>query len=106
MVHSGSGGTGRGGEGGLHPGSVARASKRLGTALVGAAVPALAATVFVAWIRAGTGLLAWAGGAMETGVVGGGTGLQWAFHVAAIVGLAGAWAFGFAFLVGGYFGVE
>jgi hypothetical protein len=43
---------------------------------------------------------------METGVVGGGTGLQWAFHVAAIVGLAGAWAFGFAFLVGGYFDVE
>lgn len=93
------------GDQGLHPRQVARFSRRLGVALLGAALPALVATALVAAPEMSDGVVRWTTTAMHTSVVAGG-GLQWAFHVAAVVGLAGVWAFGFASLVEGYFGVD
>ncbi|QLH83238.1 hypothetical protein [Halosimplex pelagicum] len=91
---------------GTRPRSVARASRRLGLALLGAAGPAVVTAFLVAVTRPGTaGPLAWVGEAMATPLVGG-SGLTWAFHVAAVTGLAGVWIVGFALVVEGYFGVE
>ncbi|ELZ23518.1 hypothetical protein C475_14633 [Halosimplex carlsbadense 2-9-1] len=91
---------------GTRPRSVVRASRRLGLALLGAAGPAVVTAFLVAVTRPGTaGPLAWVGEAMATPLVGG-TGLGWAFHVAAVTGLAGLWVVGFALVVEGYFGVE
>ena len=83
-----------------------RTSRRLGLALLGAAGPAVLTVFLVAVTRAGTaGPLAWVSEAMATQLVGG-SGLTWAFHVAAVTGLAGVWIVGFALVVEGYFGVE
>ncbi|QPV63174.1 hypothetical protein I7X12_00635 [Halosimplex litoreum] len=91
---------------GRRPHSVARASRRLGLALLGAAGPAVVTALLVAVTRPGTGgPLAWVGEAMATPLVGG-AGLAWAFHVAAVTGLAGLWIVGFALVVEGYFGVD
>jgi hypothetical protein len=78
----------------------------IGTALVGAALPALAVTVVAAAVRGqlddpGT----WVGSAMATSLASVG-GLGWAFHVAAVVGLAGVWAIGLALVVEGYVGLD
>ena len=43
--------------------------------------------------------------AMATPLIGG-SGVTWAFHVAAVTGLAGVWIVGFALVVEGYFGLE
>ncbi|MFB6140494.1 MAG: hypothetical protein ABEJ26_08680 [Halosimplex sp.] len=91
---------------GTRPRSVARASRRLGLALFGAAGPAVLTALLVALTREGTaGPVAWVGAAMTTPLVGG-EGVAWAFHVAAVTGLAGAWVVGFALVVEGYFGIE
>ena len=91
---------------GTRPRSVARASRRLGLALLGAAGPAVVTAFLVAVTESGTGgPLAWAGAAMATPLVGG-SGVAWAFHVAAVTALAGVWVVGFALVVEGYFGVE
>jgi len=91
---------------GTRPRSVARASRRLGLALLGAAGPAVVTAFLVAVTRPGAaGPLPWVGEAMTTPLVGG-TGLSWAFHVAAVTGLAGVWVVGFALVVEGYFGVD
>jgi hypothetical protein len=91
---------------GRRPRSVARASRRLGLALLGAAGPAVVTALLVAVTRPGTGgPLAWVGEAMATPLIGG-AGLAWAFHVAAVTGLAGLWVVGFALVVEGYFGVD
>ena len=91
---------------GARPGSVARASRRLGLAMLGAAGPAVLTALLVALTREGTaGPLAWVQQAMTTPLLGGG-GVSWAFHVAAVTGLAGLWIVGFGLVVEGYFGVE
>lgn len=108
MAHSGSGtDAGPLENSWFHPGHVAALSRRLGLALVGAAVPAAFATVLVAVVHGGVdvGFLQWVGTAMDTSVRTG-TGLDWGFHVSALTGFAGAWALGFALLVEGYFGIE
>jgi AcrR family transcriptional regulator len=107
MAHSGpKANAGYPGERGLHPSHVARACRRFGTALVGAALPALAATMAVALMRGiDSGAFEWVTAAMGTHLVGG-AGLQWAWHVAAVTGLAGVWAFGFALVVEGLFGLD
>lgn len=91
---------------GVGPRRVARLGRRVGVALVGTAVPALV-TVFSVVLAGGEASdpVSWVRGAMATPVVGA-TGPAWAFHVAALVGLAGVWLFGFALVVEGYFGVE
>ena len=91
---------------GARPGSVARASRRLGLAMLGAAGPAVLTALLVALTREGTAApVAWVRQAMATPLLGGG-GVSWAFHVAAVTGLAGLWIIGFALVVEGYFGVE
>ncbi|WP_123533695.1 hypothetical protein [Halosimplex salinum] len=91
---------------GTRPRSVARASRRLGLALLGAAGPALVTALLVALTREGTtGPLSWVGEAMGTPLLGG-AGIAWAFHVAAVTALAGVWIVGFALVVEGYFGVD
>ncbi|MFC7139268.1 hypothetical protein ACFQMA_05375 [Halosimplex aquaticum] len=91
---------------GRRPRSVARASRRLGLAMLGAAGPAILTAFLVAVTREGTaGPVAWVGEAMATPLLGG-EGITWAFHVAAVTALAGVWVVGFALVVEGYFGVE
>lgn len=91
---------------GARPRQVVRASRRLGLALLGAAGPAVLTAFLVALTREGTaGPIAWVQDAMATPLVGG-SGITWAFHVAAVTGLAGIWIVGFALVVEGYFGVE
>lgn len=107
VAHSGSGAGTRGTERGVHPERVARVGRRLAVALVGAAVPALAAVVTVA-IASGAvdgSLLAWLAGAVATDVAAG-TGLPWAFHVAALTAVAGVATHGFALVVEASFGVD
>jgi hypothetical protein len=78
----------------------------VGLALLGAAGPAVLTAFLGALTREGTGgPVAWVGEAMATPLVGG-EGLAWAFHVAAVLGLAGVWIVGFTLVVEGYFGVE
>jgi len=91
----------------VEPRRVARAGKRLGTALVGAAGPAVIMVFLVAATRGSTAgsASAWVSSAMETPLVGG-QGAAWAFHVAAVAGLAGLWLVGFALVVEGYFGID
>jgi len=90
----------------VEPRRVARAGRRLGTALVGAAGPALITAALVALTRGSTGsATSWVSDAMATPLLGG-EGAAWAFHVAAITGLAGVWLVGFALVVEGYFGLE
>ncbi|WP_459192279.1 hypothetical protein [Halosimplex sp. J119] len=91
---------------GRRPRSVARTSRRLGLALLGAAGPAVLMAFLVAVTREGTaGPVAWVGEAMSTPLLGG-EGITWAFHVAAVTALAGIWIVGFALVIEGYFGVE
>jgi len=91
---------------GTRPGSVARASRRLGLAMLGAAGPAVLTAFLVALTREGTaGPAVWVQRAMATPLLGG-DGVAWAFHVAAVTGLAGLWIVGFALVVEGYFGVD
>jgi len=106
MAHSGSDVDAYVGSG-VRPKRVARAGRWVGTALLGAAGPAVVMALLVALTRdvAVGGLFGWIDGAMATPLVGG-TGLSWAFHVAAVTGLAGLWLVGFALVVEGYFGVE
>jgi hypothetical protein len=106
MAHSGSDVDAYVGSG-VRPRRVARAGRRVGTALLGAAGPAIVTALLVAMTRgvAVDGIPGWIDGAMATPLVGG-TGLSWAFHVAAVTGLAGLWLFGFALVVEGYFDVE
>jgi len=87
--------------------SLADAGRRLGTALLGAAVPALVAIAGAALVadEAAEGPVAWVDAAMETSVTGG-QGLQWAFHVAALVGVVGLAVLAAALVVEGYFDLE
>lgn len=104
MAHGGSGGGLRSHRRRLSsPGTLVRVGRRLGTALVGAALPALVATVGAAAAtgEAASRPLGWTAGAMATSVLGG-AGLQWAFHVAAVLGLAGLWVLGLSLVVEGY----
>ena len=88
------------------PRRVAALGWRVGTALLGAALPALAVTVLVAAVRGQFGApRSWVGSAMATSLTSVG-GLGWAFHVAAVVGLAGVWAIGLALVVEGYVGLD
>ena len=107
MAHGGS----RGGRSGYGrragPRSLARAGRRLGTALLGAAVPALLATVGAAAVvgEAATDPLGWVDAAVATTLLGG-QGLPWAFHVALVVALLGIGSLALAFVVEGLFGLE
>jgi len=108
MAHSGSkGGSSSLGQGTSVPSYLAEACRRLGTALVGAALPALVAITGAALVTgtAASRPLAWIDSAMETGVVDG-AGLQWAFHVAVVVGVVGLTALAAALVVEGYFRLE
>lgn len=108
VAHSGSGAGARSGyERGVHPERVARVGRRLAVALVGAAVPALAAVVTVALARGAVdgSLLAWMDAAVATNVTAG-TGLPWAFHVAALTAVAGVAVYGFALVVEASFDVD
>lgn len=91
----------------VEPRRVARAGRRLGTALVGAAGPAVVMVFLVALTQgsASGGAATWVSSAMATPLVGG-QGAAWAFHVAAVAGLAGLWLVGFALVVEGYYGLE
>lgn len=93
--------------GGIDPGRVAGASRRLGVALVWTAAPAVVAILAVALVggEAAGRPLAWLAAAMATPLVGV-TGLGWAFRVTALAGLVGVWLLGFALVVEGYFGGE
>lgn len=108
VAHSGSGGdTSLSPERwfGLEP--VANAAHRLGWALVGAALPAVLATVLAAAAGGSVdeSLSHWLASAMETNLAGD-TGIQWAFHVSVVTALAGGWVLGVAFLVEGFLGVD
>jgi len=108
MAHSGSnGGSSSLGRGWGVPSYFAAGGRRFGTALVGAALPALVAISGAALLagNAASGPLAWIGSAMETSVTGG-EGLQWAFHVAVVVGVVGLTALAAALVVEGYFGLD
>lgn len=103
MAHGGS----RGGPRTVRPRSerlraLARAGRRLGTALLGAALPALVATAGAAAVvgEATGDPLGWVRAAVATTLVGG-QGLPWAFHVALVCALAGAVSLALASLVDG-----
>jgi hypothetical protein len=74
--------------------------RRLGTALLGAGLPALLATVGAAFLSgdAAARPVQWVETATTTALLGG-AGLQWAFHVAGLCVLAGLTALGVAFVV-------
>jgi len=85
---------------------VEQGTKRLGMALLGAAIPAVVAVLAVALQQVGTaGLGEWIATAWGTSVRHG-AGIDWAFHVAALVGLAGTWLLGLSLVLDGYFRVE
>ena len=104
MAHSGPDARARGPDG-WHPERVARASRSLGLALLGAAGPALLVPFLVAVTRDGVAPVAWVQRAMATPLLAGG-GAAWAFHIAALTGLVGVWVVGFGLVVEGYYGVE
>jgi hypothetical protein len=87
--------------------SLAGVGRRVGTALLGAALPALVATLGAALVagEAADGPVAWLDAALATSVTGG-EGLQWAFHVAVVVGVVGLTALAAALVVEGYFDLE
>jgi len=104
MAHSGSnGGSPPLGRGAGIPRYFAEAGRRLGTACLGAALPALVAIAGAAFVvgNAASEPVAWVGSAMATSVTGG-EGLQWAFHVAVVVGVAGLTALAAALVVEAY----
>jgi len=89
------------------PQSLALVGRRLGTALLGAAVPALLATVGAAAVvgEAAGDPLGWVDTAVATALLGG-QGLPWAFHVALVVALLGVSSLALAFFVEGLFDLE
>jgi hypothetical protein len=75
--------------------------------LLGAALPALVAVTGAAFLTgsAASEPVAWIGSAMATSLTGG-SGLQWAFHVAFVVGVVGLAALATALVVEAYFRLE
>jgi hypothetical protein len=86
---------------------LAEAARRVGTALLGAALPAVIAVLGAALVagKAADGPVGWMDAALATSVTGG-EGLQWAFHVGVLCGLAGLLAFGVALVLEGYFRLD
>lgn len=105
MAHSGAGNEGRP-DGGWRLRRVAGFGRRVGGALVGAALPAAAAVLVVGVVRGAVAdPVGWVRQAMATPLVGA-SGLPWAFHVAAVTAFAGGWILGLALVVEGYLGPD
>jgi hypothetical protein len=87
--------------------ALAAAARRVGTALLGAALPAVVAVLGAALVagEAADEPIGWIDAALATSVTGG-EGLQWAFHVGIVVGAVGLTALAAALLVDGYCRVE
>jgi hypothetical protein len=87
--------------------SLAEVGRRVGTALLGAALPAVVAVLGAALVagEATDGPVGWMDAALSTSVIGG-DGLQWAFHVAVVVGAVGVATLAAALFVEGYCRVD
>lgn len=86
-------------------GRLAGATKRSGAALVVAAVPAVAVTLFAGVVGGSTSVSGWIGEALATPVLAPG-GVAWAFHVATLAALVGVWLVGLALVVEGLLGAD